>query len=259
MISGLGSGRRELVCAPPATTRPLALTYLACSAASQRLLSVITRRTASPAPLLISGETGTGKTLLARTVHETREQGPRTLHVINCAALHDALLDEALAPLSHAAEGTTVLLDEVGELSPRGQAQLVALLEHRSAGSGLIASTQRDLEALTAAGQFSRPLFEEIAGVRVSLTPLRKRREEIVPLALHFLSRALVVAGLPSVSVEHELLGCLHDYAWPGNVRELQNAMLEAIALSDGEILAVRDLPDRVQRGTRVTAAQPAL
>ena len=168
MIAGLGSGRSELVRAQPAAPRRQADTYLACSRSSERLLSEILRPSSASTPLLIRGETGTGKTLLARTVHRRRSDVPRALYVVNCAALHDALLDDALGPLARASldDAETVVLDEIGELSPRGQAMLVGLLEARSdaaRASRLIASTQRDLEALTAAGQFSRALLEALS------------------------------------------------------------------------------------------------
>ena len=263
MIAGLGSGRGELVRAQPAAPRRQADTYLACSPSSEQLLSVIMRPAAAAAPLLIGGETGTGKTLLARTVHRRRSDMPRALYVVNCAALHDALLDDALGPLARASfdDEQTVLLDEVGELSARGQAQLVARLEARRSvaqGIRLIASTQRDLDAMAAAGQFSRALLDALSVERIVLAPLRERREEIVPLALHFLQRALAAASLSGVVVSHDLLTCIAQYAWPGNARELQNAMVESLALSDGETLGVQDLPDRVQRGALLRAMPTA-
>ena len=260
MIAGLGSGRRELVRAQPAAPRRQADTYLACSPTSERLMCEITRPSASPAPLLIRGETGTGKTLLARTIHDLRSPTPRALHVVNCAALHDALIDEALAPLSRMGD-ETVLLDEIGELSPRGQALLVEQLgapECAIRGPHLLASTQRDLEHMANAGHFNRALLAQLGAEHVFLAPLRKRRDEIVPLALHFLERALQTISLPSVTVEHALLDCIEQYAWPGNARELQNAMLETLALSNGDTLDVRDLPDRVQRGARTVPAHRA-
>lgn len=273
MISGPELGRREPVRSPAVTTRRDAENYLACSPAAQRLLGEVARaeRSHRPVPLLIGGETGTGKTLLARTIHRHaarsahQQSGKRaTLHVVNCAALRDALLEEALAPLSDRSSEPdgceTVLLDEVGELSPRGQEVLAERIEARrrlTPRAHFIAASQRDLDALTSGGKFHAGLFEMLSGSRVFLAPLRKRRDEILPLATHFLRRALAASGRASIVLSPQLLDCIERHAWPGNARELQNALLGALAMNDDGHLAYEDLPESVRRADARSGPHP--
>lgn len=224
--------------------------YIAASGRAQLLLTDLAHSTMADGPLLIRGETGTGKTLLARTAHALGRQAAGRLKIVSCAALSDGLIAEVLGPPIRSEDvPVTLLLDEVGELSPWSQAVLMQWLLG-AAPARLIATTQRDLEGLAACGQFSRELLASLGSEHVSLAPLRKRRAEIVPLALHFLALALAESSIPAVAVDRAVLACVEQHPWPGNARELRNAMYRAITLNDSGVLGLADLPERVHGGT---------
>jgi DNA-binding NtrC family response regulator len=227
--------------------------------------------------VLICGETGTGKTVLAKHLHEraalrSRTDEPRvaslpiraaepvvatpTLRVINCAALSDALLADLLWQLDNEAaradadsSSRTILLDEVGELSPWGQAVLLRKLQTEPLGSSarFIAATHRDLDVMAARGTFSRELLFRLCMARIVVAPLRARRDDVVPLALHFLRLALRTTGTRFVPVDADMYQSLERYDWPGNVRELKNAMFNALAVNESGTLTEADLPDAVR------------
>jgi DNA-binding NtrC family response regulator len=209
-----------------------------------------------PSTVLILGETGTGKTVLARLLHERSlaaqpERVGRPLRMVNCAALRDALLADLTRELDDAgargAGPSTLFLDEVGELSPWGQAVLLHRLQNESGDTRFVAATHRNLDTMASHGSFSAELLARLGGARIQLSPLRARREEIVPLALHFLRVGLRGAELNLVSMGPELFQALESYDWPGNVRELKNAMLNALAVNESGTLALSDLPDPVR------------
>ena len=230
--------------------------YIAASGRAQLLLNDLAHSTMSDGPLLIRGETGTGKTLLARTAHALGRTAQGPLKIVSCAALSDGLIAEVLGPPTQREDASgTLLLDEVGELSPWSQAVLMQWL-HSAAPARLIATTQRDLEALATAGQFSRELLASLGNEHVSLAPLRKRRAEIVPLGMHFLGLALTESNVPAVAVERDLLSCLERHPWHGNARELRNAMYRALALNDSGVLGLADLPERVRGGNETVTCE---
>lgn len=227
---------------------------------TRELLRMVALLAPIPGSVLICGETGTGKTLVARELHRLGTGRAGQQRVINCAALPDALLADTLWELD-AAEAAqqgcrgrpcTVLLDEVGELSPWGQALLLrkVLPSGQSAqGTRFLAATHRDLGAMARAGSFSRELLARLSVHRLNLVPLRARREEIAPLALHFLRLALVGAEQHYMSVEASFVDCLESHDWPGNLRELKNAMVRAVAVCEQGALCAADLPDTVRAG----------
>jgi NtrC-family two-component system response regulator AlgB len=250
MAAGSGRGR-ELVRVHASDVSEVER-YVAESAGAKLLLRDLEHSTMASSPLLIRGETGTGKTLLARTIHGFGKP-LHALRIVSCAALSDGLLAEVLGAPDTDARDETLLLDEVGELSPWGQAVVVQWLSI-AAPRQLLATTQRDLPALAATGQFSPALLECLGGEHVRLAPLRKRRDEIVPLALHFLGLALATTHTPCASVEREVLDALTKHRWPGNARELKNAMFRALAFNDSGVLTLLDLPERVRGETsRIT------
>jgi len=241
---------------------------------TRALYETVERVAPSDLPVLIQGETGTGKELLARAIHQSSPRCQRPMRSINCAAIPEHLVESELfghergaftgadrrrAGLFEEADGGTLLLDEVGELSAQAQASLLRVLESgrfcRVGGAGsevavavrVIAATNRDLELLSSEGGFRQDLLFRLNAVTLHLPPLRERPEEIRPLAEHFLSdrsgRRLVLTP--------EALGLLERYRWPGNVRELRNVIERAAVISRGERVTADDLPDRVRTAGR--------
>jgi two-component system, NtrC family, response regulator AtoC len=219
------------------------------------------------ATVLILGETGAGKEVLADTVHRlSGRSGP--LMRINCAALAESLLESELfghekgaftgatatkAGLLEAAQGGTVFLDEVGEMPASTQAKLLRALEARevmrigstrpiSIDARFIAATNRDLAAEVEAGRFRRDLYFRLDGITVHLPPLRARRTMIVPLALKFLAAASARSGAARASLSSEVIDALQAHPWPGNVRELKAVIERAVLLAKGNDIGLEHL-----------------
>ena len=228
---------------------------IAASPATRALLEEAGRIARFDVPVLIEGETGSGKELLARYVHDRSPRRGRPLVAVNCGALPDGLLeaeffghargaftgaDAARPGLLEAADGGTLFLDEVGELSPHGQALLLRALQDREfrrvgeirvrrSDFRLIAATHRPLAELAAAEAFRRDLFYRLGVVRLRLPPLRERRAEIPELAAALVTRLARRYGLPSPRLSEDALEVLARRDWPGNVRELESALAGAI------------------------------
>jgi DNA-binding NtrC family response regulator len=242
---------------------------------------------AAPTPLgvLILGETGVGKEVLARAIHahSSRRDGPFT--GINCGALSDSLLESELfghekgaftgaahvrAGLFEAAAGGTVFLDEVGELSPATQVKLLRVLAERVVmrlGSTrareidvrIIAATNRDIENESRGGRFREDLYFRLNGISLTIPPLRERPGEIDDLAHSFLAaacRSIERGEIPRIS--REVLELLHRYSWRGNVRELRNAMEHAAVLCPGETILPEHLPAAITRFLEAGRTLPA-
>lgn len=231
--------------------------------------------------VLITGETGTGKELVAAAIHAGSRRSGRRLLAVSCAAIPPALLegtlfghvagaftgaDREVAGVFETADGGTIFLDEVGELSPSAQAALLRVLEARRltrVGSTdevevdvrVLAATHRDLEAMCEDGTFRRDLYFRLRGVTLDVPPLRERVEDIEPLARAFLERACRAQAIPPLRLTLEALAALRAYPFPGNVRELKNAIERAAVLADAEAVVVADLPD----GIRANAGQEAV
>ncbi len=231
-------------------------------------------------PVLIQGESGSGKEVLARWIHDRSRRAAGPLLAINCAALPRELLEaelfgiekgvatgvEARPGLLERASGGMVFLDEIGDMAAETQAKVLRVLEGTSVyrvGARMpvqvdvrfIAATNRDLESLVKEGGFRRDLYHRLAAFQVLLPPLRERREEIPSLAARFFHRELEKNGLASPGITRAALGALVLYPWPGNVRELQNEIAKgALLLEPGEPLDLRHLSPRI----RAAAAAPA-
>jgi transcriptional regulator with GAF, ATPase, and Fis domain len=246
------------------------------------------RRIARVAPtdstVLITGESGTGKELVARSIHRNSPRANRPFVAINCAAITETLLESEL--FGHekgaftgavalkkgkleVAEGGTVFLDEIGELSVALQAKLLRVLQEkefeRVGGTKpvrvdfrLMAATNRDLKAAIDSGGFRRDLYYRLNVVSLSIPQLRDRREDVPLLASWFLRRHSDRAKRQVAGFSPEALACLMAYEWPGNVRELENAVEHAVVLGQDLLILSEDLPDAVAEAASSATATDA-
>ncbi len=237
-------------------------------AAMQRLHGVATRVARGTIAVLLVGETGTGKEVLAELVHRASPRAAGPLVRINCAALSESLVESELfghergaftgaqrdrPGLLEAADGGTAFLDEIGEVPLPVQAKLLRVLEEgqlmrvgasapRAIDVRFVAATNRDLEAEIDAGRFRRDLYFRLSGAVLAIPPLRERRAELEPLAQRFAAEAARGVGRPAPRLSAAALDALHRHAWPGNVRELRNVIERAVLLADGATLEVEHL-----------------
>jgi DNA-binding NtrC family response regulator len=224
-------------------------------------------------PVLLLGETGSGKDVVARFLHDVSPRRGRPLVSVNCGAIAPTLLESTLfghekgaftgalqrrLGVFEAADGGTVFLDELAELPPPAQAALLRALETKrvtrvgatkevSVDVRVVAATNRDLEAMCRAGQFREDLLYRLNTVTIHVPPLRERLEDIAPLVERFLAQA--TGGGGARVIDPEALALLGAYTWPGNVRELRNAVERAVAIAPDDTIGVDDLPDRVRAG----------
>ena len=218
--------------------------------------------------VLLLGESGTGKDLLARSIHAWSPRRDRLFMPVNCVALSEELLESELfghekgaftgasvqkRGKMEVADGGTVFLDEIGDMKPGLQAKLLRFLENREfdrvggtravkVNVRMIAATNRDLQQAVKAGTFRADLFFRLNVVPLTLPPLRERVEEIPQLAEHFLKKFCLDAKKPLMRISPEAMAVLTAYSWPGNVRELQNAIERAVVLKTGEVITPEDL-----------------
>lgn len=231
----------------------------------------------SDVPVLVQGETGTGKELVARAIHREgwRARGPFV--AVNCGALPQGTLESEL--FGHVkgaftgairdkkgrfalADGGTIFLDEVGELPPATQVKLLRVLQEGTfepvggertvkVDVRVVSATNRDLKQLVARGEFREDLYYRLCVVPITLPPLRERRNDIPLLAAHFLERYAAEARRPGVRLSERALAALMDYHWPGNVRQLENAIRFALVKCAGDTIAPEHLPPEVTEGSR--------
>ncbi|HEY0556048.1 MAG TPA: sigma 54-interacting transcriptional regulator [Thermoanaerobaculia bacterium] len=235
------------------------------SPALREALSLVDKVAATDATVLITGETGTGKELVARAIHRRSPRSRRALVAVNCAALPPSLIASELfghekgaftgalqrrVGRFELAEGGSIFLDEVGEIPSEVQASLLRVLQEgtfeRVGGSQpiatdarVIAATNRELAAAVAAGTFRNDLFYRLNVFPIAMPPLRQRREDIPILVEYFAARYAARFGKRFESIEKVSMARILDYAWPGNVRELQNVIERAAILSEGDVLRV--------------------
>jgi len=214
-------------------------------------------------PVLVDGETGSGKELVARAIHQSSARAARTFVAVNCAGLSEDLAASQLfghtrgaftdaigdyEGLFRAANGGTLFLDEIGELSARVQASLLRVLDERvvypvgktkgePVDVRIVAATNRNLTDEVRSGNFRADLYYRVRAARITLPPLRERKEDIVQLARHFLATQSALSGKPVRGVANDTLRLLHLYDWPGNVRELRNAIAVAAARARGDLI----------------------
>jgi len=238
----------------------------------QRVFEVLPAIAASPSTVLILGETGTGKELMARTIHSLspRRKGP--FIAVNCGALPDTLLESELFGYKAGAftgatkdkpgrfalaQGGTLFLDEIGEVSPAVQVRLLRMLQERTyeplgairseiMDARIIVATNSDLAERTRQGAFREDLYYRVNVVRVELPPLRKRKEDIPLLVEQFISRINRLQQKSIRGVTPEALSLLMAYDWPGNIRELENVIERSFILCNNDHIGMNHLPEEL-------------
>jgi DNA-binding NtrC family response regulator len=252
--------------------RPRAASLIGQSKKMVEVFKLVGRVSRSRTAVLIQGESGTGKELIARAIHDNSPRAAHRFVAVNCSAIPDTLLESEFfghikgsftgahilrRGLLEEASGGTFFLDEVGDLSPAGQAKLLRVVQEgeiRRIGSNesvqvdvrIIAASRRNLAELVTAGRFREDLLYRLNTVTILLPPLRERPEDIPVLAEFFLARYGDQKEVPVTSFSPAALRALVGYAWPGNVRELEHVVERAVALAPHAILAKEDLPPEV-------------
>jgi len=257
--------------------RRLLENVVGASPAFAEVLRQVEQVAATPATVLLTGETGTGKEVIAEAIHELSPRAERRLVKVHCAAIPETLLESELfghargaftgavrekPGLVEVADGGTLFLDEIGEIPLDIQAKLLRVLQEgevqrigetapRKVDVRVVAATNRDLEVEVREGRFREDLWYRINVIPIHLPPLRQRGDDALLLARHFLEQETDRLGRTDLEgFTPEALEALRAYAWPGNVRELQNAIARAAALAPGPLVREEDLPDRVRGAT---------
>ena len=241
------------------------------STATLKLKEMIAQVGPNDVPVLIQGETGTGKELVARAIHHHSPRSSGNFVPVDCAAISETVIESELfghvkgaftgahmstLGLVRSADGGTLFLDEVGELSPAIQSKLLRTIQEsevRPVGSNkaypvnirILAATNRDLAAEVAGNNFREDLYYRLNVVGIEVPPLRERKEDVALLAKYFLKR-FASDLTPAKEVARETCMCLDNYDWPGNIRELENVIRRAIALGKSEAIAPEDLPSTI-------------
>ena len=249
------------------------------SSAIKEVLSLIRSVAPTDTTVMIRGESGTGKELVARAIHDMSKRRYFPLVVVNCGAMTETLLESELFGHERGAftgaqyrrkgkvelaDGGSLFLDEIGNIDPKTQMDLLRVIETRQfmrvGGSETIRSdfrvicaTNRDLEAAVRDGSFREDLYYRLNVFTIPLPPLRSRRTDILPLALHFLRKYAGEMSRTVLSFSQEAIDVLMEYDWPGNVRELENAVERALVLCPGDIIEKEHLP--LQATTPVSVA----
>ncbi|MEN9980142.1 MAG: sigma 54-interacting transcriptional regulator, partial [candidate division WOR-3 bacterium] len=238
------------------------------SIAMRKNLEIIVRCADSSLPVLIRGESGTGKELVARAIHFTSSRSGKPFVPINCAAVPETLLEAEFFGVEKGAatgvsarkgkfelaDGGTVFLDEIGDMSPGLQAKLLRVLQDKTferVGSTrpvrvdvrVVAATNQNLEKLIQEGRFREDLYYRLNGIEIYLPPLRERAEDIPELVRFFIAKANQEAKREVRGVSPAVLRLFLSYSWPGNIRQLRNVIQRAVVLAKGEEIDIEDLP----------------
>ena len=279
----LNAHRRALVRVARGVDEPLGI--VAKSPAMRRVVDLASRVAKVDSTVLITGESGAGKERIARLVHEESTRAAGAFIAVNCGAITETLLESELfghargaftgatvdrPGLFEAANGGTLLLDEVGEISSGMQVKLLRALQEREIrrvggersikiNARVVAATNRDLRAAVEAGTFREDLYFRLGAFVITVPPLRERRDDIPPLVHSFLVRAAARMKKDVRSVSAETMAALMNYRWPGNVRELEHAVERAVILANATSIRLRDLPPEVTQKSRPRAGDDTL
>lgn len=260
--------------------------WIGNSLLSQRTLARASKIASSHSSVLIHGESGTGKEMISRTIHQLspRSQGPFV--ALNCASLPASLIESELfgyvdGAFTGARRGGkpgkfelankgTILLDEIGDMPLNVQVALLRVLQEKEVSRigdtkaqkidvRVIAATHKDLSALVASEKFRLDLYYRLKVITLELPPLRERSEDIPDLVSHFITKACQSLGLPPLGIQEEVYTYLMSHSWPGNVRELENCIESMVALAEGPMLTIADLPDEILKTMVKPEPEPLL
>jgi two-component system NtrC family response regulator len=246
---------------------------LGSSEAMQEVRRTIQQVARTETTVLITGETGTGKEVVARAIHRASDRADQPFVAMHCAALTESILESELFGHEKGAftgasstkrgrfelaQGGTLFIDEVGEIPESGQVKLLRAVESRSfervggevaveTDARFIAATNRDLEKAIRDGSFREDLYYRLNVVRIHMPPLRERSEEIPVLAQHFVHRYGARMRKPGATLSEQAAELMMGYRWPGNVRELENVIERALVISEGDVIGVESLPREIQ------------
>jgi DNA-binding NtrC family response regulator len=243
------------------------------SARMKQVLNLIAQAAPSRSTILITGESGTGKELVARAIHANSSRNDRAFVTVNSGNLPPDLLEStlfghvkgaftgAIAPkrgLCDLADKGTIFFDEIGNIAPDTQAKLLRLIQEREfmrlggmetikVDARIVAATNCDLKEMVEEGRFREDLYYRLNVINIWLPPLRARKEDIPPLAQHFLEKYGAENGKAGIEITPDALDLLMDYSWPGNIRELENTIERAVVLSSGSTVGIDLIPDYVK------------
>jgi two-component system response regulator HydG len=261
-VKRMARGGNERVAAPP-------FGLIGESEQMQNVFGAILKAASTMATILVTGESGTGKELVARAIHYRSSRASSPFLAVNCGGIPQELLESELfghlkgaftgaietrAGFFQTAEGGTIFLDEISEMTLSMQVKLLRVLQDREVrmvGSTraktidvrILAATNKDLAALVEKGAFREDLFYRINVITIALPPLRARGDDVLLLTQHFARKFSKESGKPLQQISERALEVLNNYPWPGNVRELENIIQRLVVMTDGDIIDVPDLP----------------
>jgi len=249
------------------------------------VLSLVEKAGPTEASVIVIGESGTGKELIADLLHHASKRNHNAYIKVNCAAIPDNLLESEMFGHEKGAftdaqsqqkgkielaDGGTIFFDEIGDMSLQTQAKMLRVLQEkhftRLGGSvpiradfRIIAATNKSIEGMIAQGSFREDLYYRLSVITLKLPPLRERREDIVPLALHFMGEFNHVYGKNVLGISNRVTETLEEHSWPGNVRELKNIIERAVIFCETDLIEPRDLPEQYRIVDRSAAGFEAI